>query len=268
MTTDYVIRGGAEGRARLRILARALWPTTERLLHSAGITPGMSCLDVGCGGGDVSFALARLVGALGRVVGVDLDETKLQLAREEAARDGLQNVEFHKSSVEELAIDSEYDLVYSRFLLTHLHDPAAALRRMARAAKPGGVIIVEDIEHSGAFSHPASAAIAREIYVYNEVVRRRGADPDIGPRLPGLFREVGLTDAHMSLAQPVSIAGEAKRVHQITLENIRPAVVAAGVATDAEVDALMRDLDALTNDPDSLVSFPRVFQVWARRVRA
>jgi SAM-dependent methyltransferase len=266
VTTDYVIRGGAEGRARLRILARALWPTTERLLHSAGIAPGMACLDVGCGGGDVSFALARLVGALGRVVGVDLDETKLQLAREEAARDGLHNAEFRKANIEELAVDAEYDLVYSRFLLTHLHDPAAALRRMARAAKPGGVIIVEDIEHSGAFSYPASAAIEREIYIYNEVVRRRGADPDIGPRLPGLFREVGLADVHVSIAQPVSTAGDAKRVHQITLENIRPAVIATGVATDAEIDALMRDLDALTNDPDSLVSFPRVFQVWGRRV--
>jgi SAM-dependent methyltransferase len=225
----------------------------------------MNCLDVGCGGGDVSFAMARLVGPTGKVDGIDLDDTKLELARQEAARDGLRNVEFHKANVEELQIDSKYDLVYSRFLLTHLRDPAAVLRRMMHAAKPGAAIIVEDIEHSGAFSHPVSSAIEREIYLYNEVVRRRGADADIGPKLAGLFREVGLRGPRVSLAQPVFTEGEAKRVHQITLDNIWPALIAAGLATDAELAALVHELDAFAERPDTIVSFPRIFQVWARR---
>ena len=264
MTTDYAIRGGEEGRARLRVLAHALWPTTERLLRAAGIAPGMTCLDVGCGGGDVSFEMARIVGALGRVVGVDLDETKLQLARGEAVREGLDNIEFRKSDVDELTGSATYDLIYSRFLLTHLRDPAAALRRMMRTCKPGGVIIVEDIDHSSVFTHPASAAVQRYIYLYNEVVRRRGADPEIGPKLPALFREVGLRDFHMSLAQPVFTEGEGKRVNQITLANIGPAVVEAGLATTDEVAALVAQLDAFTADAETIVGFPRVFQVWAK----
>jgi SAM-dependent methyltransferase len=265
VTTSYVIRGGEEGRARLRILARALWPTTERLLLAAGIAPGMTCLDVGCGGGDVSLALARLVGASGKVVGLDLDVTKLEMAREEAASEGLANVDFVTSNVAELADESKYDLVYSRFLLTHLREPADALRRMMSAARPGGVTIVEDIEHSGAFSYPRSSAIERQMYLYDQVVRRRGGDPDIGPRLPGLFREVGLRDPQLSLAQPVYTEGEGKRVHRITLDNIRPALIADGLATDAELAALTTELDAFVERPETIVSFPRVFQVWARR---
>jgi ubiquinone/menaquinone biosynthesis C-methylase UbiE len=263
--TDYVIRGGEAGRARLRVIAHALWPTTERLLAAAGLAPGMHCLDVGCGGGDVSFAMARVVDSLGRVVGCDIDETKLQLARDEAAREGLRNVEFRNSNVDDLADESAYNLVYSRFLLSHLRDPATALKRIVHAAKPGGTIVVEDIDHSGVFGYPPSPAIDRYVQLYNEVVRRRGADPEIGPRLPGLFREVGLADPRVTLAQPVMTTGDGKRITQITLENIRPAVVAAGLATDAEIFALMAELDTFTEDPETLVGFPRIYQAWATR---
>ena len=50
-----------------------------------------ACLDVACGGGDLTFALARLVGRRGRVAGVDLDRVKLSLARDEAAARGVGN---------------------------------------------------------------------------------------------------------------------------------------------------------------------------------
>ena len=118
----------------MSVIARAMWPTTEGLLVAAGLTRGMRCLDLGCGAGDVSLAMARLVGPSGSVNGVDQDDVKVQFAREDADRDRLNNVQFHASNVEQLEDGAEYDLVYARFLLTHLRDPAAVLRRMVRAA--------------------------------------------------------------------------------------------------------------------------------------
>ena len=138
------------------------------------------------------------------------------------------------------------------------------------ASPPDGsehLIVVEDIDHSGVFGYPPSPAIQQYVRLYNEVVRRRGADPEIGPRLPGLFREIGLPDPRVTLAQPVFTTGDGKRVNQITLDNIRPAVVAAGLATDAETIALIVELDSFTDDPETLVGFPRVYQVWATRPR-
>jgi SAM-dependent methyltransferase len=198
----------------MSVIARAMWPTTERLLLAAGLTSGMRCLDLGCGAGDVSLALGRLVGASGSVTGVDQDDVKVQFAREDADGERLSNVQFRASNVEQLEDDAEYDLVYARFLLTHLRDPAAVLRRMVRAAKPGGVIVVEDIDHAGVFSHPHSPALEQFVGLYNRVVRSRGADPEIGPKLPGLFREVGLPDLHVWHVQPVYLDGEAKHIHR------------------------------------------------------
>src|SRR5262245_17057452 len=120
VSTSYVIRGGEQGRARMRIIAGAVWPTTERLLLAAGLTSGMHCLDVGCGAGDVSLALARLAGASGSVDGIDQDDIKLRFAREDAEREQLSNIDFRVSNVEQLENHAEYDLVYARFLLTHL----------------------------------------------------------------------------------------------------------------------------------------------------
>ena len=80
----YIIRGGNAGRERLRALSTVMQPTTCALFERVNVKRGMVCLDMGCGGGDVTLDLARKVGPEGRVVGIDLDETILQLAREEA----------------------------------------------------------------------------------------------------------------------------------------------------------------------------------------
>jgi ubiquinone/menaquinone biosynthesis C-methylase UbiE len=77
----YVIRGGREGYKRLQLLARARWPDTSDLFERVGIQPGMRCLDVGCGGGEVTFEIARMIGPEGSVVGIDIDEGRARRAR-------------------------------------------------------------------------------------------------------------------------------------------------------------------------------------------
>ena len=109
--TSYVIRGGASGKVRLGVIGRALQATTIPLLERAGLRDGASCLDVGCGGGDVTLEMARLAGPRGRAVGIDLDEVKLALARDEAVARGIDNVSFHAFDVRGWDPDLEYDVV-------------------------------------------------------------------------------------------------------------------------------------------------------------
>src|SRR5215469_443694 len=79
----YIIRGGVQGRERLRILSGVMRPSAISLLERVGVKPAMRCLDIGCGGGDLVFDLARMVGNEGVVVGTDLDLEKLGIARAE-----------------------------------------------------------------------------------------------------------------------------------------------------------------------------------------
>ena len=80
----YAICGGKDGKNRLDLLARVLLPTTAQLLDRVGLSRGMECLDVGCGGGHVALLMAGIVGPQGRVVGTDADTEILALARKDA----------------------------------------------------------------------------------------------------------------------------------------------------------------------------------------
>jgi SAM-dependent methyltransferase len=260
--SSYVIRGGVAGRERLRVLARVMHPTTASLFDRVGIRPGWRCLDAGCGGGDVTVELAERVGAAGSVVGVDLDETKLSIAREDAAAGGVSNVEFRRACVGADAVGGPFDLVYSRFLLTHLPDPSAAVAQFRACLRPGGLLVLEDIDFSGYVVYPESEAHRRYCEWYCAIVRRNGADPDIGPKLPRLLQQHGLVGIGVSVVQPLSLDGEAKLITPMTLENIRDAVIGAGLGSAADVDELLQALNAYAGDPSTLAGMPRIVQAW------
>jgi ubiquinone/menaquinone biosynthesis C-methylase UbiE len=263
--SHYVIRGGIEGRNRLRILSRVMWPSTLHLLERAGIRPGMRCLDIGCGGGDVSSELARMVGPTGSVVGMDIDEVKIGIAREEAAARGASNLEFRVCNLCETEPEAEFDFVYARFLLTHLGDPSALLVKVRQALRPGGTLVVADIDFRGYFSYPESAALARYVALYTEAVKRRGGDPNIGPRLPALLRAAGFEDIQMSVAQPAGLDGEVKLISPLTMENIADAVMAEGLASRVEIDQIVDELYTYARTPGTVGCMPRVVEAWGQR---
>ncbi len=225
----------------------------------------MSCLEVGCGGGDVAFDMARLVRPGGGIVATDIDETKLRLAREEAGQEELTNIEFRLADITKDELGEEFDFVHSRFLLTHLPDPAAALAKMWDALRPGGTIAIEDIDFTGYFCYPDCAAQTRYVEVYTETVWRRGADANIGPRLTSLLTAAGFEGVEMNIVQPASTTGDVKLITPLTMENIADSAVEEGVASREEVDRLIVELYEYANAPGTIGCMPRVFQVWGRR---
>ena len=263
-TEKYVIRGGVQGRERLRLLSEVAGPSTRALLAEVGIPVGSICLDVGCGGGDVTFELPDAVGPTGRVVGVDLDETKLDIARLEAEQRNLSNIVFEARDVTAWEPGELFGVVYSRFLLTHLPDPTALLSAVRPHVRPGGVIVVEDIDYRGHFAEPDCRALSRSVELYSKAVQNRGADPNIGPRLPGLLREVGFKDVQMRLVQPAALQGGIKLLICVTLENIAEAVIADGLATGEELRETVEQLYSFARDPHTVLGGPRIFQAWGR----
>jgi len=206
----YVVRGGVEGRERLRLLSEVMTPSTRALLDEVAIRPGASCLHVGCGGGDVTLELARRAGPAGRALGVNLDEVKLTIARGEAEQAGVPNVTFEPRDVTQWEPDEPFDVAYARFLLTHLPDPGALVSAARRHLRPGGVMVVEDIDFRGHFAEPECRALSRAVELYTKVVHRRGADANIGPRLPGLLRQAGLENVQLRLVQHAALQGGIK----------------------------------------------------------
>jgi ubiquinone/menaquinone biosynthesis C-methylase UbiE len=240
-------------------------PTSLALLQRAGLQSGMKVLEIGCGGGDLAFDIALTVAPSGRVLGIDIDQTKLDLATREAAELGLTNVDFQYANIIEPVSSGDFDLVHARFVLTHLTDPALALKHIWTALRPGGTVVVEDIDFSGYFCYPDSAALWRYVQLYTETTRRRSVDANIGPRLPSLLSQAGFEKIELNVVQPSGFEGEVKLISPLTMENIADAAIAEGLVTVEEVDKIVAELYAFAKAPGTLGCMPRVFEVWATR---
>ncbi len=156
------------------VYRRPLATALERL----GVAAGWVCVDVGAGGGDVSVALAEVVGRHGRVYAVDRDPA----ARDEVARAAAAHSQVLAltQAAEDLTLPEPVDLAFCRFLLLHVADPAVVVRRMAAAVRPGGwVVAQEPVTSAGRVGGVAlSMPDARH--------------PDVGDRLPALVAAAGL----------------------------------------------------------------------------
>ena len=250
---------GAADLDRFKLLADWFRPTTHALFDRMGIHPGMTCLDVGCGAADTTFELARRVGDNGRVVGIDIDDTILDRAREDAPG----NVELRAGDIRTIAATREFDLVNARFVLDHLAQPLNALAKMKDMLRPGGIIGVECGDYSGWYIYPRSASFERIVELVTEQRARTGGAADAGAMLPVLLVEAGFTNVETTIFQHVQLQGRYKRWVLSAITDERAAWMDALDLTDeAEIHRLREEMMALIEDPTTVMGTPRMVQCW------
>lgn len=261
----YAITGGLEGKNRLAILSRAMHEYTKNFISRAGVKKGDKVLDIGCGGGDVSFELADIVGDQGKVVAIDFDEKIIVLNQVDAQRRNKKNIQFKVGDVFNLSEINKYDFIYVRFLLSHLDNPVLALTNITKAAKVGGTIAIEDTQFSGHFSYPKCKAFEEYIKLYKNVLAKRKANADIGVQLTEMFTNAGLDDIHVQVVQPVFMYGEGKLISYITMDKIKESLKKEKLASEEEINKILQELLVFTENPNTILSLPRVFQVYGNK---
>jgi SAM-dependent methyltransferase len=267
---EYVL-GHTEGELRrLAIQASLVDPITDRFLRDAGITAGMQVLDVGCGGGHVSFLVAELVGSDGCVVGVDWSPTAVAAATAGAAARSLDNVEFHAGNPAEMAFDRQFDAVVGRFVLQFQPDPVAMLRNVARHVRPGGPVVFHELAWTGIWSFPPAPLHDRCCAWAMETIRRSGTETNMGLKLYSTFGAAGLP-APMMRMEAVIAGGlrAAVSIEQLAglVESLTPAMVRHGVATIEEIgpESLLERLIDEARAADSVILGRLQVGCWSRR---
>jgi SAM-dependent methyltransferase len=114
----------------------------ERALRLFPPQPGQRVLDIGCGFGDTTQDIARIVGTEGEAVGVDASERFIEAAREEAAEAGVGNASFEVADVQVDDLGGPYDMVFSRMGTMFFANPVAALRNARNAMRPGARLVM------------------------------------------------------------------------------------------------------------------------------
>jgi len=219
-----------------RVAARSL-----ELLH---VGPGMRVLDVGCGPGALLPALAQLVGAEGRVVGLDYAAPLLETARERVEAAGVgERVELVAGDAHRLPFaDASFDAVHVERVLMHLEDPDAAIREMRRVTRPGGWVVAAEPDSGGVRIDHATDPEGMALISDRDLQQfRNGA---IGLELYRRFARAGLVER---LAEPMAtfmtdyedVGADGDRIAAAEL-------VAEGAISRERADAVLAELHEAT----------------------
>lgn len=178
-----------------------------QLLKQLGLGSGMSILDLASGPGLVSCEIAKLV-APGRVLGVDISADLVEIAGKAAKDAGVDNAEFMVGNVyDENIIDEQFDWIYARFLLQHLEKPVDALKNVLPYLKPGGKIVIADVDDDWLTIHPDSGAFRSFADRAAAGQAKNQGDRNIGRKFKALLTEAGF-------AEPKTL------VHTVTSDDI------------------------------------------------
>jgi SAM-dependent methyltransferase len=177
-------RSGNAWVAEQAMLDRLLQPF-EPVLVGAVVDAGASgVLDVGCGTGATTLAIARRLGEKGRCTGIDISGPMLALARRRAEQEGLA-AEFILADAQEHRLPpSAFDLIVSRFGVMFFDDPVAAFANLRRSARPGGGLGC--IAWRGGADNPFMTTAERAAAPFL---------PDLPPRRPDAPGQFGFADS-------------------------------------------------------------------------
>jgi SAM-dependent methyltransferase len=221
-------------RQRLAQIEAWLDPYSIRIFEEYGVQPGWRCLDVGAGGGSLTQWLCDRVGPRGSVVAIDADTRFLD-------KIGAANVEVWRADVaqEELP-EAAFDLVHTRFLLQHLPERELVLAKLARAVRPGGLLVVFDSGGAPPVAFQQRERFDRFGMAFLTAAAANGWDLTWAPCLPQRLAELGLVDIRArSFREYVTGSdGGFPGFMSRSIEQLRDRLLATGWLEPADLDAL------------------------------
>ena len=177
---------------RLAAQARSGWDKESRTLSWFGLKDGMSVLELGSGPGFITEQLLALV-PTSPITCLEVDPALLAQAEQYLHEKASHRVRFAQGSVMDTRLEAnQFDCAYARFLFQHLPDPDGAAREIWRILKPGGKLIIHDIDDElfGLFE-PALPEFAPVLEAFGQGQAARGGNRYIGRKLSRILNIAG-----------------------------------------------------------------------------
>lgn len=258
----YILSSGRDGHERLRLLCDVHDPFSRRLLLDAGLGPGKTFVEFGCGLGHVSrWAATRTASA----TGIDLSRDHLDEAGRLAREAGLENIDFRQGSIYESNLpEGTFDFAYCRFLLSHLSRPLVAMRAMAACLKPGGHLVCEEPDLKTIYSEPPAPSYAKAVEQILRLADSRALDYRIGTKLARHALSIGLEVRQADAYQRHFLAGPAKGFWTWSFTEAKQALMTTW-SSAVELEKCLSEMGKIDRDQQVLVGHARMHQLVAQR---
>lgn len=186
---------------RLREQALLAWAPEARELKYFGLRDGMRVLDVGSGPGFVSGQILDML-PNATVTGIEIDPIMVENAQKvlaphlESNRMTIVNGSLFNSGLPE----GSFDFAIARYVFQHLSDPVGAAAAIRRLLKPGGKLVIHDIDDASHLFHPKPSPELDAIDArFLEEHKQRGGDRNVGRKLLRILRDAGFTNQTLEL---------------------------------------------------------------------
>ena len=222
------------------------------------LAPDMRLLDVGCGPGTITAALAGIVGT---AIGVDIEPNAIAAAKQLAAHSGATHLSFVEADMTALPFESgAFDAVFFHAVLYH-QSPAKLTETLAearRVLKPGGVLGTRDADVGGNILHPDLDGVRLALDLWQRWYEHD--DPDalcFGRRQSAILRAHGLMPVWAGASYVNHSADAASRAEAVadarrSLLGLGPQLLSKTLATAEEIEAALAGWDAWGRDPDAV----------------
>lgn len=271
-TPEYVLGTGSGEAARLGLQHRLWSAAAHTLWERAGIKPGMTVLDVGCGPGHATMDLAQIVGETGRVIAIDESPGFLKQLNDEAKARCFVHIDRVLGDAQDLdiaipGVDKLVDLAYVRWVFCFLAHPEDVVKGLARLVKPGGKVVIQD------YFNYESMTLAPRREVFSKIIRAvaaswrsTGGDPDIMGRLPGMLRRNGFEVTYLGVNQRVARPTDTIWAWPDSFwHSFVPRLAQLGFITEADRQGFFEAWKDAAADPDTFMQLPPLFDLIAVR---
>lgn len=264
---EYSVTVGEKDVERLKLQHETFAQGTENFIKNLGIKEGDKVLVIGSGGGDESLLFSRLVGARGKILGIDISAEQVRVASARAKEEKISNVEFQTLNVSVLdSLGESFDFVYCRMVLTHLAGVENVLKKMFSKVKEGGILACEEPEVSSCKTFPPSHAFEEHINLLCQLIKRKGGDPDIGPKLYQIFRSLNPDSVGISFSQPAVTDARLKKAAFLSVYSCGPGYIAEGLTTAEDVTRIAEGIRTqVVECKDVFMMQCRMAQLWVKK---
>lgn len=266
-SSTYLLGRSEEESSRLEDQARRLRDVTQTVLSQLSLSPGMSCLDVGCGTGDGMRLMGQYVGKSGKVTGLDIDGNLGHSTAESLNSTGISTFKFVQGDVNEVgAIEPEaYDLTFARLLLLHVSDPVQTISRMWEWTKPGGYLVVMDYDFHTQGTYPSLEVVDEYTRVVFEIFAATDRDARVGYKLPSYVSQAcggSPVESHVyAIMLPMS---EIADLLSATYKSLLPAALKLGITTEEKAVEFLTAMDGARTSSAQYLS-PMVISAWKQK---